>query len=98
MIITAFGVLAGLAQGEVLALIGGAFYFGFAFVMIRLGKGLAAGERNAVYGVCAMGGLAALAGFICGEDVVSGFIILAFVLVFHGPLLFVAFRHWRVFK
>ena len=81
-------------------LIAGALIIGGQIVIFRLGKGLRAGERQAVYGWSILGGLFLLVGigFLLTGDPGRGIAILFTVAIFHVPPIVSAFRHWTSFK
>ena len=83
-----------------LPLVVGAGLIAVNFIFLRLGKGLLAGERQAVYGLCVLGGLAALSGMvaIAAGAKASGLGTIFWVGVFYVPPIVSAYRHWTIFK
>ena len=74
-----------------------------AFLFFRLGKGLRKGERQAVYGLCILGGLAILGSIalvvFVGANALQGVLIILLVVgVVYVPPVVSAFRHWGAFK
>jgi len=90
-----------LAQsGSPLVLLSGAGGIAINIVFFRLGKGLRAGERQAVYGLCLLGGLAVLfgIGWMVMGAVVGGLVVLLAVGVIYLPPIVSAFGHWTAFR
>ncbi len=66
-------------------------------IVVRLGIGLYRGERQAVYGLCVLGGLALLYGtfvLVTGALLVGGITIGVAALLYGVPIVF-AFRNWQ---
>lgn len=77
----------------------GVLLVGVCVVWFRLGSGLVAGERQAVYGICLLGALSAmlvLFGWAGGQAGVRAVAGLSAVVVWHVPPSVSAFRHWNV--
>ena len=99
IVFTIIGALAEVVQsGNPFALIPAAIAFAIEYVMLRLGQGLYRGERQAVYGICILGGLGIALGVVClfGSPV-AGAIILGLVAVLYAPPIIVAFGRWELF-
>lgn len=81
-------------------LIAGAWIIVIQIILFRLGKGLRAGERQAVYGLSILGGLALLIGIGCliAGYQIEGFAFLFTVVILYVPPIVSAFRHWTLFK
>lgn len=82
-------------------LIFSALCVGICFVGFRCGKGLRAGERQAVYGLCIFGGLnllVAIGQLGTGKGVGQGLFTLTVVGVLFVPPIISAFSHWSAFK
>jgi hypothetical protein len=79
---------------------GAALSVAISLVIFRLGEGLRAGQRQAVYGLCILGGIAlllAIGNFLAGQVGVAVF-FLAVVGVLYVPPIISAHRHWSAFK
>ena len=66
-------------------------------IFVRLGIGLYRGERQAVYGLCVLGGLALLYGtfvVVTGGLLVGG-ITIGVAALFYGVPILIAFRNWN---
>jgi hypothetical protein len=83
-----------------LPLAAGSFVFIVGFVLFRLGMGLPAGERQAVYGLCVLSGFEFLLRifFLVRGEVYYGMTLLVSIPVLYVPPTVSAFRHWRAFK
>ena len=83
----------------VAGLFAGGLYFLLPFVLFRMGKGLQAGERNAIYGMCVLGVVSLLVSLgIMGRIQLLGLSALVVTLLLYGPPIVSAFRHWNCFQ
>jgi hypothetical protein len=82
-----------------LLLLYGVVCVGINLIFFRLGRGLRLGERQAVYGLCGLGGLALLVSgaFLAFQPPVGLFLFLV-VVMFYMPPVVIAFSHWTAFK
>jgi hypothetical protein len=104
MVLSAINMVIGLVvtvmtfkQGGIFVLGIAAIYFFVVIVMFRLGKGLKAGERSAVYGICILSGLAVIIGIIRFNPL-EMFLIILSVMIFFAPPIISAFKHWEAFN
>jgi len=83
----------------VAGLFAGVLYFMLPFVLFRMGKGLQAGERNAIYGMCVLGVVSLLASLaIMGRIQILGLSAFVLTTLLYGPPIVSAFRHWSCFR
>lgn len=104
MVLSAINLVIGLVvtvmqfkQGGIFVVFWIAIYFFAVFVMYRLGKGLKAGERSAVYGMCFLSVLAVIIGIIRSNPL-EMFLIILSVIIFFVPPIISAFKHWESFN
>ncbi len=108
MILNAIGMALGALQTVIalgktsngIVLVFGALGVGINYVLFRLGKGLRAGERQAVYGLCVLGAIVLLVGLGClvSGEAVLGLVMLILLGIFYVPPVVSAFNHWTAFK